>query len=268
MNIIKETLEKTFEELNEQIHEHEASRRTHLVNKVNDIITSIDDLFKEFTIQVTDTDINFKLTGGSWYDFRIERNTKWINDRYEYGKTSVSTSSVSNADEKGLKKLICLGQLSRHCLYETNEWNELISLMDESHEIYKTNIGPLYKQMSQIEAELRKIKNEEQNKELNDVFNKGTFKLNKEVSFYYGNGKWDRISSDELFWEENKGGKTYTVSYTDKVRTNPYYDAEGNSLEPIFESRKQTIDKRIKKADIESFVNSCLKLILVEDITE
>jgi len=245
MNIIKETLEKTFEELNEQIHEHEASRRTHLVNKVNNVITSIDDLFKEFTIQVTDTDINFKLTEDSWYDFRVERRQNYKADGCEYGKAYISASSSSNDNDKALKRYICLGQLARHCLYNTNEWNELVSLMDESYEIYKTNIGPLYKQIYQIEGELRKIKAEEQNKEFNIAFSKDTFKLNKLVAFYYGNGKWDRVHSDEFFWEENSGGKTYTVSYIDN-------------------ETKRVINKRIKKVDIESFVRSCMNLILVE----
>jgi hypothetical protein len=264
MNIIKETLEKTFEELNEQIHEHEASRRTHLVNKVNNVITSIDDLFKEFTIQVTDTDINFKLTEDSWYDFRVERRQNYKADGCEYGKAYISASSSSNDNDKALKRYICLGQLARHCLYNTNEWNELVSLMDESYEIYKTNIGPLYKQIYQIEDQLRKIKHEEQSIEFQNVFNKNTFKLNNIIYFNYGPSRYDRVDSNEWFWEENNGGKTYTVSYNDKVRTNPHYDSEGNSLEGIFGVRKRSIDKRIKKADIESFVKYNMNLILVE----
>ncbi len=264
MNIIKETLEKTFEELNKQIHEHEASRRTHLVNKANDIAFSIHGLFKEYTIQVSDTDISFKLTEDSWYDFRIERRTNYQTDGIAYGIATISTSSVSNADEKGLKKLVCLGILAQYSLYETNEWNELVSLMDESNEIYKANIGPLYKQIYQIEDQLRKIKHEEQNTEFQNVFNKNTFKLNNTIYFSYGPGRYDRVGSNEWFWEENNGGKTYTVSYNDKVRTNPHYDSEGNFLEGIFEIRKRSIDKRIKKADIESFVKYNMNLILVE----
>ena len=260
-NIIKETLEKTFNELNEQIQHHEALRRAHLTNKANHIVLSIDDLFKEFNIQVTDRTIEFTYTEDRWYDFRIERKQTYKSDGYEYGKASVSTSSVSDADNKNLMKLICLGKLAKHCFINTNEWNELVSLMDKSNEIYKANIGPLYKQIYQIEDQLRKIKYEEQNTEFQNVFNKNTFKLNKLVGFYYGNGKLDRVGSNEWFWEENNGGKTYTVSYNDKVRTNPHYDSEGNSLEGIFEIRKRSIDKRIKKADIESFVRQNMNLI-------
>ncbi len=136
--------------------------------------------------------------------------------------------------------------------------------MDESNEIYKANIGPLYKQIYQIEDQLRKIKHEEQNTEFQNVFNKNTFKLNNTIYFSYGPGRYDRVGSNEWFWEENNGGKTYTVSYNDKVRTNPHYDSEGNFLEGIFEIRKRSIDKRIKKADIESFVKYNMNLILVE----
>jgi len=264
MSIIKESLEKTFNELTKQIHEHEAIRRTYLVNKATDIISNIDELLKEFTITVSDSNIEFKFTIDSWYDFRIERSYNYKIDKPEYSKATLSTSSVSNADENGLKKLICLGILSRHCLNNTNEWNELVSLMDESNEMYKTNIGPLYKQIYQIESELRKIENEKKANAFENAFKLGTFKLNKEVNYYYGSGKWDRIYSNEFFWEANESGKTYTISYSDKVRTNPHYDSEGNGLEGIFEIRKRTIDKRIKKADIESFIKHNMNLILVE----
>ena len=261
-NIIKETLEKTFNELNEQIQHHEALRRTHLTNKANHIVTNIDDLFKEFYIQVSDTNIEFKFTEDSWYDFRIERRQNYKVDGYEYGKASIGSSSSSGNDDKSLKRYVCLGQLARHCLYNTNEWTELVSLMDESNELYKANMGPLYKQIYQIEAELRKINKEEQNKQFNDVFNKNTFVLSKPVYFYYGSGKWDRVNSDEWFWEENKGGKTYNVSYIDGRRTNPWYDAEGKDLEGVYERVKRSIDKRIKKADIESFVRSNTNLVV------
>ena len=260
-NIIKETLEKTFNELNEQIQHHEALRRTHLTNKANHIVTNIDDLFKEFYIQVSDTNIEFKFTEDSWYDFRIERRQNYKVDGYEYGKASIGSSSSSGNDDKSLKRYVCLGQLARHCLYNTNEWTELVSLMDKSNEIYKANIGPLYKQVYQIEDQLRKIAAEESSIEFNKVFNKNTFKLNRPISYYYGNGKWDRIYSNEFFWEANGSGKTYTVSYTDERRTNPRFDENGNELEAITEIIKRTIDKRIKKADIESFVRQNMNLI-------
>ena len=261
MTEIKETHEKTFNELNDQIKHYELLRRTHLTDKVNNIAADIDNLFKDFTIQVTSTDINFKLTTDSWYDFRIERRQNYKTDGIEYGKPTVSTSSVSGDNEKSLKKMICVGVLARHCLLETNKWIELVSLMDEHDEIYERDLNSLYRQVYQIETELRKIKEAEQNKEYNDLFNKGTFKLNKQIDFYYGSGKWDRVYSDEWFWEVNESGKTYTMSYNDNCRINGHYDADGNAIEGIFEIKKRVIDKRIKKADIESFVKYNRNLI-------
>jgi hypothetical protein len=259
MTEIKETHEKTFDELNDQIKHQESLCRAHLTDKVNSITADIDDLFKEFTIQVTSTDINFKLTIDPWFDFRISRSLTYNID--DFGKPTISTSSVNGESEKSLKKMICVGILAQHCLIETNKWNELVSLMDECNEIYKRDINPLYSQIFQIETELRKIKAAEQNKEFNNLFSKGTFKLNKQIDFYYGSGKWDRVHSDEWFWEANESGKTYTISYNDNCRMNGHYDADGNSIEGIFEIKKRVIDKRIKKADIESFVKYNRSLI-------
>lgn len=252
-NIIKETLQKTLAEIGDQISHHEVLRKTHLTNKANQIAVSIDDLFKEFTIQVSDIDISFKLTEDSWHDFRIQRSTTYSENeqKYIYTKPTLATSSSSSGDEKSMKRLICLGKLAEHCLNQTNEWNELIKLMDESKAQYKANIDPLYKQFYQIERELNAINQEEQNKAFINIFSKGTFKLTK-PEYYF--------KSDEFFWTANESGKTYTVSYIDERRTNPYYDENGNELEPIFERVKRTIDKRIKKADVESFVRSNMHL--------
>lgn len=263
-NIIKETLTATKSELANQIHQAKEQLETQLNTKATNIVSSIDELFKEFTVTVSERTIEFRFTVYSWYDFRIERTSNYKIDKPEYSKATLSTSSVSNADENGLKKLICLGMLSRHCLYNTNEWVELTSLMDESYKTYKANISPLHTQLYQIDSELRKIEDEEKTNAFENIFKLGTFKLNKEVAYYYGNGKWDRVYSNEFFWEANESGKTYTISYIDTRRTNPHYDSEGNDIEGIFEKTKRTISKRIKKADIESFVRSCMNLILVD----
>ena len=137
--------------------------------------------------------------------------------------------------------------------------------MDETSEIYKEKIKPLDTQFYQIESELRKIKQEEQTNEFQNVFNKGTFKLKKQEYLYYGSGKWDRIYSDEFFWEANESGKTYTMFYINESRTNPFYDENGNSIEGVFEKTKRSINKRIRKADVESFVRYNMNRILVEE---
>jgi hypothetical protein len=268
MNIIKETLETTKDELAKQINQANEQLKTQLNTKATNIVSSIDELFKEFTITVSERTIEFRFTVDSWYDFRIERSENYKTNGYEYGVATLSTSSVSNANENGLKKLVCLGILSKHCLNNTNEWVELTSLMNESNEVYKANISSLYTQLHKIDSELRKIEDEEKTNAFENIFKLGTFKLKKEVSYYYGGGKWDQIRSDEFFWEANESGKTYTISYIDTRRTNPHYDSEGNSIEGIFEKTKRSINKRIKKADIESFVKCQMRLFLVEDIAE
>ena len=254
-NIIKETLEKTFNELQNQQREQEALRTSELAVKANNIASEIDEMFKEFTVNVSDTEITFKYVNDGWNDFRVSRNINYKADGQTYGEASINSGSSSSTDEKALKRYICLGRLAHHCFYKTESWKNLVQLMDRSNEIYLEKIGPISKQLYKISDELRKIEREEQNQTFQTIFNKNTFKLNKECSFYYGSGKWDRVYSDEFFWEENKGGKTYTVSYMDSRRTNPHYDENGNSVEPIYERVKRDISKRVKKADIESFVH-------------
>lgn len=269
MNIVRETLETTKGELVRQIALQEKANEEHLKSTAQNIVINIDDLFKEFTVTyVSSNRIEFKFTEDSWYDFEIYRSERYINDEYKYDKAYLSVSSSSNNNDKALKKLICVGILAKHCLLETTQWGELVELMNESSKLYDATLRSLYKQKYQIEGKLNRIEQEEKNSTLETIFSKGTFKLSKEISFYYGSGKWDRVFSDEFFWEANESGKTYTISYTDKVRTNPHYDTEGNYLEPIFELRKQTINKRIRKADIESFVKYNMKSILIEDIAE
>ena len=105
-----------------------------------------------------------------------------------------------------------------------------------------------------LENEIRKIENEERENSFKNVFDKGTFKLNKEAGFYYGAGKWDRVWSIEFFWEKNEGKKTYSVWYMSKNRANPHYDEQGNSLEPVYEYTKALASGRVRVADLESFV--------------
>ena len=50
-------------------------------------------------------------------------------------------------------------------------------------------------------------------------------------------------------------------AYTEERRTNPRFDENGNDLKAITEIIKRTIDKRIKKADIESFLIQHINLI-------
>ena len=159
--------------------------------------------------------------------------------------------------ESDLKYISAVGKLAEHFLNKTATWNGLVELMSDveglySSEEYKT----LRTQEHDLEKTIRELENKEKEDTFSNAFKAGHFKLKKDVSFYYGSGKYDRVNSDEWVWEENKGGKTYTMFYYENRRTNPYYDEEGNRLEPTYERIKHTISKRIRKGDVESFVRN------------
>ncbi len=261
MNIIKETLEKTLNELYTQIESKEKEHDKILTSTVHSIVDPIDELFKEFNIRVSSTEITFNhKERNEWYGFRIQRRSNYGSEP-TYTKATIASSSYSELDENGLKMVVCTGLLARHCLYETDQWKDLVNVMNSRDHLYKTEIKELTSQTYNIRSEIDKIEREEQNKEFNDLFNKNTFRLNKRVDFYYGVGRWARIYSDEFFWEENKGGKTYTVYYIDERRTNPHYDENGHPIEPIIERVKRSIDKRVKRADVEGLVRSNMNLV-------
>jgi hypothetical protein len=260
-DIIKETLKKTLTELSEEIQRQEVLRDKELVEEANSITSNLDDLFEDFTIKVSSTDIDFKLTTDSWFNFRISRSTKYTEAGHTFTKAGIESSSMSNKDEKELKKMICLGILAKECLNNTSYWGDLISLMDECNRLHKVNIGPLYNQLYQVEDEIKKINNKEANDAFQTIFDSGTFKLKKNITYCYGQSRWDNVSSDHWFWEANGTGKTYNVSYISSRRTNPNYDEEGRMIEGIFELIKCNINKRIKKADIVSFVHQNMSSI-------
>ena len=126
--------------------------------------------------------------------------------------------------------------------------------MDECNRLSKVNVGPLYNQLYQVENEIKKINNKEANDAFQTIFDSGTFKLKKNITYGYSQSRWDIVSSDHWFWEANGTGKTYTLSYISSRRTNPHYDEDGCMIEGIFELVKININKRIKKSDITSFV--------------
>ena len=114
-DIIKETLKKTLSELSEEIQRQEVLRDKELVEEANSITSNLDDLFEDFTIKVSSTDIDFKLTTDSWYGFRISRSTKYTEAGHTFTKACIESSSMSSKDEKELKKMICLGILAKEC---------------------------------------------------------------------------------------------------------------------------------------------------------
>lgn len=263
MDIIKHTLEKQLNELRQEISQLEKQHDEILTKSTHDLVDKLDESFKEFDINVTTTNITFNL-GGGWDKFRITRRENYSakDNEYKYLKPELHMSSMSTDCESDLKILICVGKLAEQKLNHTDIWKDLTTMMDSRKVLYKDDISEKYDQTWKLENEIRLLERREQDNTFQKIFNQGTFKLNKNTNYYYGNGKWDSVYSDEFVWEQNGEGKTYTVYYYDSYRTNPYYDENGNVLEPIIERRKRSINKRIRKNDIESFIRSCMSIIL------
>lgn len=159
--------------------------------------------------------------------------------------------------EDDIKYIVAVGKLAEHMLNKTATWNGLVELMGDVEGLYNSEeYKTLYTQERDLEKTIRELETKAEQDAFNTIFKAGSLKLKKDVTYYYGSGKYDRVNSDEWVWEENKGGKTYTMFYYENRRTNPYYDAEGNRLEPTYERVKCTISKRIRKSDVESFVRN------------
>jgi hypothetical protein len=265
MSIIKETLVKAKEELRQQIIQKENESDAQLTSDANSIASNIDKILSEFNIKVSSTQIEFKLTVDSWYDFRISRGSRYMGDEETYTKATINNSSISDANEQALKKLIALGTLAQHCLSESDEWKSLVSLMDKNSTTYKENIGPLYTKMYKIDDEIKQIDKLAADFHYKNIFDSGKMKLSEKVDLYYGSGKWDKIHSDSFEWNKNDGGKTYTVTYDDQVRTNSFYNEAGDEwIEPTYERVKRTVSKRIRLIDLQSFIKSQLSKVTVE----
>lgn len=259
MNIVKEALQKQLSELHNEINSIEKKHDETLTEASQQILNNVDkELFKEFTIRISSTDVIFNLGGSNWDSFRIQRRENYSKEGYKYGKAELNMSSMSTDKDSDLKVLIGIGKLAEQKLKDTSIWMDLIKLMDSRDELYKEDIAEKRKLTWKLEDEIRKIERDEYENNFKAVFNKGTFKLNKQEHFYYGSGKWDRVFAKEWFWEKNEG-KTYTVLYTNEVRTNPWYDENGNDLEPVYEIKKVAINKRVRLGDLESFIKSNIR---------
>lgn len=246
MSIIKETLEKAKEELRRQIIEKENESDNQLTSEATVIVSNIDKVLSEFNIKVSSTQIEFKLTVDSWYDFRISRGSRYTSDGETYTKATINTSSISDANEQALKKLIALGTLAKHCLNESDEWISLVLLMDKNASFYKENISPLYTQMYKIDDEIKQINKLAVDFHFKSIFDSGKVKLSEKVSYYYGSGKWDSVYSDSFKWTKNDGGKTYTVTY----------DEQG--------CVERSVPKRVRLSDLQSFIQSQLSKVISE----
>ena len=258
MNIVKEALQKQLNELHIEVAQIEEKHDEILSNSTHELVDKLDESFKEFSIKVSSTEISFNLAGSHWDKFRVFRRENYSSKEkeYKYAPAELSMSSMSTDKDSDLKILICIGKLAEQKLNSTAIWNDLRVMMDSRSLMYKEDISEKRNMCWKLEAEIKRIENEEREDNFKRIFDKGTFKLSKEIVFYYGAGKWDNVWSKEFIWEKNEGKKTYSVWYMREMRTNPGYDEQGNSLEPVYENTKQLASGRVRVADIESFVRN------------
>jgi len=265
MNIIKEALQKQLKELAEELIQIEQKHNEILTNSTYELVSKLDESFKEFNVNVSSTEITFSLDSG-WDKFRITRRENYSakEKEYRYTQAELSVSSLSTSKESDLKILICVGKLAEQKLNNTAIWNDLRVMMDSKDLMYKEDISEKRSMCWKLEAEIKKIENEEREDNFKRIFDKGTFKLENEIVFY--SGRWKMAISKEFFWQKNEGKKTYTVWYMREMRTNQRWDEQGNDLEPVYEYTKLTASERVRAADLESFVRNVAnsKIIITE----
>lgn len=191
-----------------------------------------------------------------WDAILIKRERTYNDGALKFGGPKLSYRGDGDIKtEADLKYIVAIGQLAGHFLNKTKEWNELYQLMVRKEMFHQTDeYKTLRDQEWGIEQAIRDLETKEKDSKFNNIFNKGKVKLKKRYSFEYGSGRHDHVSSDEWRWEENKGGKTYTLFYIDSYRTNPWFDEKGKELDPVFERTERKIHKRVRKGDLESFV--------------
>lgn len=234
MKTVKEVLENQRKELYQEIESIESKHKETLSQATHDLVDSLDETFKEFTIDISSDSISFNLDGSSWDRFRISRRNNYNG---EYGKAELSMSSIHTEKDSDLKVLICIGKLAEHRMKETPIWKDLNGLMNAKSYFYKEEISEKRKLIWDIENEINKIERQEYEDKINSLFSKNEINLKDTYRFYYGNGKWDYVISANFKWEQNPSGKTYKLSYKD-----------GDNF--------REINKRIKLNDIRSLVRS------------
>ena len=266
MSIIKDALQKQLDELRTEVHNIEKKHEQILEDGTHELVDQLSVLFKDFSISVSDTDIQFITTKGGWDRFRISRqyNFHAKETEYKYSKPYVSLSSLNSDDEESLRRLVCVGKLAEQQLKDSDIWKDLNRIMDSNRVLYNEDLREKKNNIWNLENEIKNIENKERDNKCESVFDKGTFKLTKRVYFSYGSSRYDYVNADEFTWERNGTGKTFTMFFTDEKRANPYYDENGNHLEPVFEKTKRAIDKRIRENDLRSFIHTHMNNMIEE----
>lgn len=255
MSTIKEILQKQLTEVKKTRFEKEEQFKKELSNRGVAMMQLVDlevkDVFIESDrIQVYMPEIS------SWDSITISRRINYTEGMRKYQEPKLEWRSGDTNTELELKYVMSVGKVAEHFLNKTNWWTTLVEMMDEAEAFFKSEENQtLRTQEYELGNTIRNIEQTETQDKFTYLFNKGKFKLNKPTSYTYGSGRYDHVGSNEWEWAQNGSGKTYTLYYTEKYRTNPRCDEQGNSLEAVYETRKREVPKRVRKADLESFIN-------------
>jgi len=255
MSVIKLALEKQREELIEKLDIAQSSLNEQINKETHLLFDSIDDVFKDSRITVSDCKIEFFMdsSSGKWSGhFSIERRNTYSfkENAIKYHPAILNYSSCSSPDEFELKGMIGKGKIAFHQLNKTKTWDEMVGLMDKYEQLKEELIKPISDVIYEIRNELDLIKRNEETERIEALIKQKTVKLAKNYTLQLSNSRYDNINSNEFFWEENPSGKTYSISYTHKTRVNPYYDENGEKLEGEYKDEVIKLNKRFKKSEI------------------
>jgi hypothetical protein len=254
MSTIKEILQKQLTEIQNTRFEKDEQFKKELSNRGMAMMRLVDleakNVFVEpDRIRVYMPDVSH------WDSVAVYRRSNYTEGMPKYQEPKLEWKSGDTNTELELKYIMSVGKIAEHFLNKTNWWTTLVEMMDEAEAFYKSEENKtLRTQEFELEKTIRNIEQTETQDKFMYMFNKGKFKLNKSTSYTYGSGRYDFVSSDEWEWTQNGGGKIYTLHYTEKYRTNPRYDKQGNRLEAVYETRKREVPKRVRKADLEDFI--------------
>lgn len=254
MSTIKEILQKQLTEIQNIRFEKEEQFKKELSNRGMTMMRLVDLEAKNVFVE-SDRIRVYMPDVSHWDSIAVHRSVNYTEGMPKYQEPKLEWKSGDTNTELDLKYIMSVGKVAEHFLNKTNWWTTLVEMMDEAEAFYKSEENKtLRTQEYELEKTIRDIEQTETQDKFTSMFNKGRFKLNKSTSYTYGSGRYDYVSSDEWEWTQNGSGKTYTLYYTEKYRTNPRYDEQGNSLEAVYETRKREVPKRVRKADLEDFI--------------
>lgn len=258
MENTKEILEKEINKLESEISEQE---QIFLNLKREFIQKQFEDYgFKDITrVEICDSNIGMWIKDlYHWEVIKIKRDYDWGNDHNKYKYHTLEWKNSNNATPKELEYIINVAKVAKDALEDNDIWKSFGKHMDDVVNFYKSEeIKSRIEKIHELKKSIKDLEENEKMKKFSKILDQKSISFKDKEEFSYGFSKYDYISSNKFEWEENPGGKTYKVFYYHKVRTNPYYD-NGKEIEPIYETRKSEINKRIKKDVLMRFIKSNL----------